>query len=78
MCYECWGKCPKGVPVPDALRSLAYHDFAGDFHHAAMSFREVTGGIGNVRCSDCSQCAIECPNGVHVQERLIRAQELLG
>ncbi len=31
MCYECKGKCPKGVPVTDELRYLAYNDFARRF-----------------------------------------------
>ena len=78
MCYQCKGQCPKGVPVPDALRSLAYHDFGGNYHQAAVSFRDVTKDVRDVRCSDCSSCAVQCPNGVHVQERMIRAQELLG
>ena len=30
MCYECEGKCPKGMPVADVLRFLAYHDFCGN------------------------------------------------
>ena len=78
MCYQCEGKCPKGVPVPDVLRFLAYHDFCGNFHQAAMSFSGLPKEIRDVRCRDCSVCAVQCPNGVHVRERLIRAQELLA
>jgi predicted aldo/keto reductase-like oxidoreductase len=78
MCYQCKGQCPKGVPIADALRSLAYHDFGGNYHQAAVSFRDVSKDVRDVRCSDCSSCAVQCPNGVHVQERMIRAQELLG
>ena len=78
MCYDCEGKCPKGMPVADVLRFLAYHDFCGNFHQAAMSFSGLAKKVRDVRCSDCSGCAIECPNGVHVQERLIRAQTLLA
>ena len=78
MCYECEGKCPKGIPVPEVLRFLAYHDFCGNYHQAAMSFRGLAKEIRDVRCSDCSHCAIQCPNGVHVRDRLIRAQELLA
>jgi predicted aldo/keto reductase-like oxidoreductase len=78
MCYQCKGQCPKGVPIADALRSLAYHDFGGNYHQAAASFRDVTKDVRDVRCSDCSSCAVQCPNGVHLQERMIRAQELLG
>ncbi len=77
MCYECKGACPKGVPVTDELRFLAYNDFGGDFHQAQQSFRRLPEKIQSVRCSDCSSCSIQCPNGVDVRTRLIRAQELL-
>jgi hypothetical protein len=78
MCYECKGKCPKGVPVTDELRYLAYHDFGGDFHQARDNFMNLPTEIRSVRCRDCSACAIRCPNGVEVQNRLIRAQYLLA
>ena len=78
MCYQCKGQCPKGMPVTDALRSLAYHDFGGNYHQAAVSFRDLTKDVRDVQCGDCSYCSVQCPNGVHVQERMIRAQELLG
>jgi len=78
MCYECEGQCPKGMPVTDVLRFLAYHDFCGNYHQAAMSFRGLAPEVRDIRCGDCSECAIRCPNGVHVQERLVRAQELFA
>ncbi len=78
MCYECRGQCPKGVPVAEVLRFLAYHDFCGNYHQAVMSFRDLAQEVQDVRCSDCSTCAIQCPNGVQVQARLKRAQELLA
>jgi predicted aldo/keto reductase-like oxidoreductase len=78
MCYECSGKCPNGIPVTDVLRFLAYHDYCGNYHQARTSFAGLPKKIREVRCSDCPDCAIQCPNGVHVQDRLIRAQELLA
>lgn len=78
MCYQCRGQCPKGMPVTDVLRFLAYHDFCGNYHQARLSFMDLTKEVREVRCSDCFSCAIKCPNGVHVQDRLIRAQELLA
>ncbi len=78
MCYECKGKCPKGVPVTDELRYLAYNDFGGDFRQARENFVHLPEEILDVHCSDCSTCAIDCPNGVEVQNRLIRAQNLLA
>ncbi len=78
MCYECKGQCPNGVPVTDELRFLAYHDFGGNFEQARGYFRRLPQEILRVRCSDCSSCAVECPNGVDVRNRLIRAQQLLA
>jgi len=78
MCYQCKGQCPKGMPVTDVLRFLAYNDFGGNYHQAVVNFRSLPKEVLDVRCSDCSTCAIECPNGVRVRERLIRAQELLA
>ena len=78
MCYECSGQCPKGMTATEVLRFLAYNDYCGNYHQARMSFMELPKEVQNIRCSDCSECAIKCPNGVHVQDRLIRAQELLA
>jgi predicted aldo/keto reductase-like oxidoreductase len=78
MCYQCRDKCPQGLPVTDMLRFLAYHDYCGNYHQARMSFMELPKETRDVRCKDCSECAVKCPNGVQVQARLIRAQDLLA
>jgi len=78
MCFQCKGKCPKGVPVADELRFLAYNDFKGNFHEARESFWELPRNIRSIRCAECAECVVQCPNGVKVHERLIRAQELLA
>lgn len=78
MCYECTGKCPQGLPVTDILRYLAYHDFCGNYHQARMQFALLPPDIRSVRCGDCARCVIECPSGVHVRDRLVRAQGLLA
>jgi predicted aldo/keto reductase-like oxidoreductase len=78
MCFQCTGQCPKGVPVADELRILAYADFYNDFLRARTHFEKLPPETQAIRCSDCAVCAVRCPNGVRVAERLIRAQEMLG
>lgn len=78
MCFECDGKCPKGIPVADVLRYLAYYDFSGNLYQSVMNFRSLDPRIQGVRCGDCAECAIRCPNGVEVKRRLMRAQELIS
>jgi predicted aldo/keto reductase-like oxidoreductase len=78
LCYSCRGQCPKGMPVQDQLRILAYADFYNDFPLAQRSFAALPKEARRLRCADCSECSVHCPNGVRVAERLIRAQELLA
>jgi len=78
MCYKCKGKCPNGIPVTDELRYLAYNDFAGNFRQARNNFMRLPDEIRAVFCSNCSSCAVQCPNGVDIRDRLIRAQALLA
>jgi uncharacterized protein len=78
FCHECSGVCPKGLPVADTIRFLSYADFYGQFALGRENFRKLPEEIRNVRCSDCATCPIQCPNGVHVTERLMRAQELFA
>ena len=78
MCFQCDGKCPKGMPVADVLRYLAYYDFSGSLYQAVMNFRNLDSDVRKIRCSDCASCAIQCPNGVQVRDRLMRAQDLIA
>jgi uncharacterized protein len=75
MCNQCSGQCPKGVRVPETLRYLAYADFYGQYALGREHFQALPEEAREVRCSDCSACSVRCPNGVHVPERLAKAQE---
>ncbi len=78
MCYQCSGQCPKGMQVADTIRYVSYNDFYGQFALGREHFQALPEEVRAIRCEDCSSCAIHCPNGVHVQERLIRAQQLFA
>jgi predicted aldo/keto reductase-like oxidoreductase len=75
-CHACDGKCPQGLPVSDIIRYVSYTDFYGQYTLGREHFLGLPERLQQVRCSDCGACAIRCPNGVHVRERLIRAQQL--
>jgi aryl-alcohol dehydrogenase-like predicted oxidoreductase len=77
-CGNCAGKCPKGLPVADMLRHLSYSEGYGEFQLARESFLALPSEVRNVRCKDCGACAVRCPNGVRVAERLQIAQELFA
>jgi uncharacterized protein len=78
MCGECAGTCSKKLPVADILRHLTYAEGYGQFALAREEFRKLDPGAATARCSDCGNCTVECPFGVHVSARLRRAQELFA
>jgi predicted aldo/keto reductase-like oxidoreductase len=63
------------LPVADILRFLMYADSYGEFALGLSEYRGLSAEMGSVRCSDCSECSVHCPNGVQVVQRLSRAQE---
>ena len=78
MCHQCSGQCPKGVRVADTIRYLSYADFYGQFALGREHFLALPEEARAVRCRDCDACEVKCPNGVHVAERLVRAQDLFA
>ena len=78
MCYQCGGQCPRGMQVADTIRYLSYSDFYGQYALGRDHFQTLPEQVRAIRCADCRECVIKCPNGVHVQERLVRAQELFA
>lgn len=78
MCGSCNGVCDKGVPVPDMLRFLSYAEGYGQFAMARERFLELPDHVRSIRCGDCASCSVACPNGVRIQERVGRAQELFA
>jgi uncharacterized protein len=77
-CGTCSGQCPQGIPVSDVLRYLSYSEGYGEYQLGREHFLALPAGIREVRCSDCSNCSIRCPNGVRVAERLRLAQEIFA
>ena len=78
MCGACGGVCDKGVPVADMLRFLTYVEGYGQFGLAREKFLELPEQVRGIRCSDCGSCSVDCPHGVQVRDRVMRAQELLA
>jgi predicted aldo/keto reductase-like oxidoreductase len=78
MCGECDGQCRKGLPVQDVIRFAMYADGYGQFALGRERFSELDPEHAAVRCGDCPGCTVNCPYGVKVADRLIRAQELFA
>ncbi len=78
MCSACDGRCPQGIRVADSLRCLMYAEGYGQFPLARTRYLRLAQDAASDACRRCPSCAVKCPNGVRVRERLIRTQELLA
>jgi aryl-alcohol dehydrogenase-like predicted oxidoreductase len=78
MCGECNGQCRQGLPVADVLRFLTYAEGYRQFPLGRERFLELDPAHTAVRCGECPGCTVQCPYGVKVAQRLIRAQELFA
>lgn len=78
MCGSCDGVCPRGLPVADLVRYVTYAEGYGDYRMGRSRFDALPEGVRAVRCAECSACAVQCPNGVAVRERLSRAQHIFA
>ncbi len=77
-CGSCSGICPNGLPVSDMVRFAMYAEGYGQFALGRENFLTLSQEVQDVRCGDCKECAIKCPNGVNVAQRVGRAQELFA
>lgn len=75
MCGSCTGTCAQGLLVADINRYLMYAEGYGEFSLGRENFRLLPAGMQDVRCDDCAECSVHCPNGVRVVQRMSRAQE---
>jgi len=78
MCYQCSGQCPKGVRVADTIRYLSYADFYGQFALGREHFLALPERRAPCAAAIAARAEVKCPNGVHVAERLVRAQDLFA
>ena len=78
MCGTCAGQCPQGLPVADMVRFVMYADGYGQFPLGRENFQRMSAEHQAVRCDQCPGCVVQCPHGVTVAERMMRAQELFA
>lgn len=78
MCGTCAGQCPQGLPVADMVRFVMYADGYGQFPLGREHFQRMSAEQQAVRCDQCPTCVVQCPHGVMVAERMMRAQELFA
>jgi len=75
QCGKCISTCPKGVRIPDLMRTHMYAACYANFYQARNTFDEIPPEKGLPACSNCDRCVAVCENNIDIKERV---QELMA
>ncbi|HTZ20082.1 MAG TPA: aldo/keto reductase [Opitutaceae bacterium] len=70
ICGGCTGSCPKGVDLPNLMRTHMYARSYGNAIQAGETFRAIAPGRSLAACADCSPCTARCVRRVDIAGRL--------
>lgn len=77
-CQECLSTCPKGVDIPEIMRSLMYYNG----YHSPRLALETYSGIPSQQsleaCSDCRNCKAICRNGNNIATAIRSAHKVFA
>ena len=73
-CSQCLAQCKKHLPVHEYMRAYMY-TYGYRHYENAYSLLEEIGYSANP-CGDCSDCAVNCPKGFHIAERIADVSRL--
>lgn len=77
-CTGCEGQCPKGVLVCELNRCLGYAYGYGDVRIARENYLQLPRSSRVDMCKDCTECAVQCVNGINLTETVQRAKKLFA
>ncbi|MFC2098101.1 aldo/keto reductase [Bacteroidota bacterium] len=74
-CSQCLGNCPKGLPIPDIMRSYMYAYGYGEMQKARDTLEEYA--VQSNPCIGCLDCTVSCSKEFPVAERIRRVSRLM-
>jgi predicted aldo/keto reductase-like oxidoreductase len=68
QCGTCLAQCPKGLPIPDLMRSYMY---AYGYRNLEAAHETVASlKLPKDPCGDCSNCSVRCASAFDVRDRV--------
>lgn len=78
MCDECSGTCQYGVDISENMRALMYAEGYGDVELGKETFYQISATARATVCSDCDSCTAKCVNGLNIEARMQKANQMLA
>ncbi len=78
QCRQCLASCPRGVDIPNLMRTHMYTAQYANFHQARMTLNEIPAGRGLSACGSCDDCIARCANNVDIPGRVAELKLVYG
>jgi predicted aldo/keto reductase-like oxidoreductase len=75
-CERCLATCPRGVDIPDLMRTYMYTAGYHNFEHARLTYRGIPVSRNLRACDDCTRCSATCANGLNIAANLRQLRSL--
>jgi predicted aldo/keto reductase-like oxidoreductase len=69
QCDQCLGQCPKGVEIPELMRSYMYAYGYKNLERAKQTLDLLELDGKPLPCTDCTSCAVNCAKGFNIKNR---------
>jgi len=77
-CTGCREQCPNGVKICEVNRCLRYAAGYGNPDLARENYERLPRSSRIEACSDCTECAVKCVNGLDLTESVRMARKVFG
>jgi predicted aldo/keto reductase-like oxidoreductase len=70
QCHICVSTCPKGVNIPELMRTHMYAAHYANFYQARDTINAIPKEHGLEACSNCQNCTAQCVNQVNIADKI--------
>jgi uncharacterized protein len=78
LCGKCEATCPRGVEISTINRCLMYDEAYKNADLARSTYGSIPLSVSASTCLDCSACVARCVNGLDVNAKMKKANQLLA
>jgi len=78
QCGKCETTCPKGVMVPELIRTHMYAASYNNFFKARQTLDDIPEDKGIKNCLECNECSAKCAYRVNIPRRIEELKLIYG
>lgn len=74
QCDQCLSQCPRGIYIPDLMRSYMYAYSYKNLNAAKEALDDMN--LKNIPCKECTTCPVKCPMDFDIKNKILAIARL--